>query len=355
MLEETLRTQVRRVSRSFAFVMEQLREPLRTEVQVGYLLFRLGDNVEDAEGLSPARKREILDGLLRAFQEGRPYAEVLRAADASRWDGLTQAERELNEHVDQVVEAFSRLSARARQGLLAQARIMFEGMARVQEETRVGAFLWLPDAGALDRYCYYVAGTVGDYLTERFLDRFDGDPNLRLDSRSRAQLLGGRRSLALVLQVTNILRDFVDDYSRRVIFYPRSFFDVPEAPETLLRPARRGEILQAGVRMARWLLPAVHLARAYVRAIPARARDVRVFCTIPYAMALRTLTLCVANEAILDPEPVKLSRVETRRIAVTAALLAPFPRVTDYWLKGLAMGLESKLASLGWSGHAHAA
>lgn len=329
--------QVGRVSRSFSFVINQLEEPLRQEVQIAYLLFRLGDNIEDTSSLSAADKHELLEGLLGALQQGIPFQGTLEERQASSWRDLTEGERELFCHTDGIIDAFGSLAADARGALLGEAASMFRGMARMQRAHRENGYLILPDAAALEEYCYYAAGTVGDFLTDRFLAQLP-----RIDEQRRAQLLGARRALALVLQVTNILRDVRDDHEHGHIFYPRSFFDRFDAP-ALLTPEYQPEVLKAGVRMARWLLPAIRLASAYILGLPARSLPLRVFCTIPYAMALKTLARVVGNPALFGPEPVKLSRPETLRTALLARTMAPFGFLLGTWFHGLWADLEGKL------------
>jgi farnesyl-diphosphate farnesyltransferase len=329
--------QVRAVSRSFGFVIDQLREPLRREVQIAYLLFRLGDNIEDTSSLDATEKTQLLDGLLHAFREGSSYQDVLDARAAGDWADLTPGERQLFEHTDGIIRAFGELAPAARDALLAEAEAMFHGMARIQRDHRESGYVTLPDTDALEEYCYYVAGTVGDFLTNRFLARLEW-----LDPARRAQLLGARRALALVLQVTNILRDVRDDHEHGHIFYPRSLFDRFDA-ERLMTPEYEGQVLRAGQRMTRWLLPSVRLASAYILAIPRRQYPLRVFCAIPYAMALKTLALTVGNPAILCAQPVKISRAETVVTTLTARSFAPVNLLLGPWLHLLYRDLVAKL------------
>lgn len=329
--------QVERVSRSFAFVIQQLREPLRREVQVGYLLFRLGDNIEDTSSLDWEQKQELLDGLLEAFSRGRPFQGVLERSNAQQWKDLTANEIDLLDHTDGIIEAFGALGEPARQSLLREAEAMFTGMARVQRVHREGGFVTLPDTDALEEYCYYVAGTVGDFLTDRFLAQLPW-----LDTPRRAQLLGARRALALVLQVTNILRDVRDDHEHGHIFYPVSLFDRFDADQ-IMTPGYAPEVLKASVRMARWLLPQVRLASAYIQALPHRNLPLRVFCTIPYVMAVKTLTLCVGNPEILGETPVKMERRATARTVMLARAAAASNLALSAWFGKLWADLERAL------------
>lgn len=314
MLQPLLKKQVENVSRSFSFVIAQLPEPLLTEVALGYLLFRLGDNIEDTSSLSAEEKTRLLSLLLESFRDNRPMWEALRDAGAETWQDLTEGELELMGHVDRIISAFATLDPRARNDLLEQANIMFAGMADFQQAERRDGYVVLPETKDLDRYCYYVAGTVGDFLTNRFLDHMPD-----LDEQRRAQMLGAARSLALVLQVTNILRDIRDDHEHGHIFYPMSLFDSFDAPG-LLAEDNRDQVLEAGRKMVRWLWPAIRLAEAYILAIPKKHHRLRLFCAIPYFMALRTLAVTVGNPAIFSEEPVKISRADTKRTVLQAQL-----------------------------------
>jgi farnesyl-diphosphate farnesyltransferase len=329
--------QVRAVSRSFGFVIDQLREPLRREVQIAYLLFRLGDNIEDTSSLDAAEKTQLLDGLLHAFRDGSSFQDVLNAREAGEWKDLTPGEKRLFEHTDGIIHAFGELDPGARDALLAEAGAMFKGMARIQRDHRESGYVTLPDTDALEEYCYYVAGTVGDFLTNRFLAQVQW-----LDPARRAQLLGARRALALVLQVTNILRDVRDDHEHGHIFYPRSLFDRFDA-ERLMTPEYEGEVLRAGQRMARWLQPSIRLASAYILALPRRQYPLRVFCAIPYAMACKTLALTVGNPAILGPRSVKISRADAYVTMVTARSFAPVNLLLGPWFRLLYRDLDRNL------------
>jgi hypothetical protein len=95
--------------------------------------------------------------------------------------------------------------------------------------------------------------------------------------------------------------------------------------------------------MARWLQPSIRLASAYILALPKRHYPLRVFCAIPYAMALKTLTLAVGNPAIFGETPVKLTRAETLRTALTARSIAPVNFLLGPWFRLLQRDLDAKL------------
>ena len=332
--------QVLNVSRSFAFVIDRLPEPLRREVQVAYLLFRLGDNIEDTSSLETDQKQYLLGRLLHCFHTGDSFADELIHHDVSGWQALTEGERGLFGHADQVIDEFTTLGNEARVALLDEAGNMFRGMARFQSRRAVDGFVVLEDENELDEYCYYVAGTVGDYLTHRFLARMDGISEAR-----RERILDNRRHLALVLQTTNILRDVRDDHAHGHIFYPRSLFDCFDA-RRLVSPDMKEHVLQAGVRMVRWLMPAIRGAGEYILALPAGERRIRSFCIIPYVMALKTILLCLGNEALLSHQSVKMNRRGVTRTQYFSRLFAPLQSPLRWWFSQFWMQLESRLETL---------
>ena len=76
----------------------------------------------------------------------------------------------------------------------------------------------LQDVAQLDRYCYHVAGVVGETLTALFCDYSD-----EIDRR-RDDLLALSVSFGQGLQMINILKDMWEDRRRGVCWLPRDVF-----------------------------------------------------------------------------------------------------------------------------------
>ena len=74
--------------------------------------------------------------------------------------------------------------------------------------------------GDLERYCYFVAGTVGHMLTELFIDAVPRDDTRRQEMQTHAEAFG------LGLQLTNILKDITDDRARSTSFILRTYAPV---------------------------------------------------------------------------------------------------------------------------------
>ena len=76
----------------------------------------------------------------------------------------------------------------------------------------------LDDLAQLDRYCYHVAGVVGEMLTELFCD-YSSEIGER-----REELHALSVSFGQGLQMTNILKDVWEDHRRGACWLPRDIF-----------------------------------------------------------------------------------------------------------------------------------
>src|SRR5579859_5156289 len=71
----TLDEHLERTSRTFALTIPLLDEPLRRQVTIAYLLFRIADSLEDAE-LPREKRLDLLEGFGALI--ARPSAEPMR-------------------------------------------------------------------------------------------------------------------------------------------------------------------------------------------------------------------------------------------------------------------------------------
>jgi farnesyl-diphosphate farnesyltransferase len=103
-----------KTSRTFAISIPRLPEPLRREVTVAYLLFRIADTLEDATEWSTARKLEELDRMAGLLRDPRP-AEARRLATSWTAEPPLDHEgcRELLGETGEVVEAMTGLGDEA--------------------------------------------------------------------------------------------------------------------------------------------------------------------------------------------------------------------------------------------------
>ncbi|NND54696.1 MAG: squalene/phytoene synthase family protein, partial [Gammaproteobacteria bacterium] len=155
------------VSRTFALTIPQLPEPLRVPVTNAYLLCRIADTIEDEPTLSPEDKQAYHDQFVDAVNGKTSATEFARSLYPRLSAATLPAERELILHAQQVLHTTRALPKRQREALQRCVSIMCDGMTEFQNnEGREG----LEDLREMERYCYFVAGVVGEMLTELFCD-----------------------------------------------------------------------------------------------------------------------------------------------------------------------------------------
>lgn len=288
------------VSRTFALTIPQLPEGLRTAVTCAYLLCRIADTIEDEPALSPPETLAFLQRLSAVLKgEGDP---TLLAQDIGpRLSDRTLAtERDLVGNMDRVIGVMQRLNEPQRAAIRRCVELMCYGMPRFQFSASVKG---LARSSDLDDYCYYVAGVVGEMLTDLFCDY---SPEI---ARNRPALSAIAASFAQGLQMTNILKDVWEDRSRGACWLPQEVFtrygvdlaDVAAEPFDPRFAAAFRELV--GVAHA-------HLRNAldYTLLIPGKETGIRRFCLWAIGLAVLTLRKIEHNPRFTAGTQVKVTR-----------------------------------------------
>ena len=206
---------LQKVSRSFALTIPQLPATLQRQVANAYLLCRIVDTIEDDPGLSLAQKHMVMDQFL-AVVSGQ--ASPARFADEMRQflsQQTAEGEKELILHTPQVVERLYSFTPHQQDVIRRCLKIMGKGMLEFQATASVRG---LENISRMDAYCYYVAGVVGEMLTELFCSYS------QKVAAHRETLLHLAPSFGQGLQMTNILKDFWEDRARGACWLPRDVF-----------------------------------------------------------------------------------------------------------------------------------
>lgn len=307
MTPPTLNELLHAASRTFALGIDLLPEPLRSEIELAYLILRVSDYLEDNESMEPARKIPLLAAWSSALRSGSAPAALdsLATVDDETPDALVAR------NAPRVLEALAGLRPEARRVIIEHTADSTDGMARWVDRG--------PDISTesdLDDYMHEVAGRVGWLLTDLFaLDLPDVERE-----HTRLRELG--RDFGLALQTVNVIRGLHGDWERGWVFIPRSF--VPEgAPDpvalldgSIRDPDSERIILDRLVDKAERHLEA---ARGYLAGLPRRRHGVRLFCLLPYLFAVRTLAISRANPRVFHEET-KIGRTDVTAIVRDARL-----------------------------------
>ena len=302
------------VSRTFALTIPQLPDKLRDVVGNAYLLCRITDTIEDEPALSAGQKRAFAERFAEVVAgraEAEPFARELGALLSS---STTPSEHDLIANTVRVLRITGGFNAVQRGALERCVKIMAGGMAEFQQNATPDG---LNDVPHLDRYCYYVAGVVGEMLTELFCD-YSSEINER-----REELLTLSVSFGQGLQMTNILKDVWDDRDRGACWLPQDVFLVAGFDLRSLSPGQADPGFVKGlselVAIARQ-----HLANAlrYTLIIPAHETGIRRHCLWALGMAVLTLRRIHATPTFSSGQEVKISRRSVWMVVIVTSALA---------------------------------
>ena len=301
------------VSRTFALTIPQLPDALCDVVGNAYLLCRITDTIEDEPALS-AQQKQVFSRRFVEVVAGRGEAESFaRELGALLSSSTTESEHDLIANTPRVVRITKGFSSTQRNSLERCVRIMSQGMSEFQQrECTVDG---LDDLNQLDRYCYHVAGVVGEMLTELFCDYSD-----EIDLR-REELMALSVSFGQGLQMTNILKDMWDDQRRGACWLPQDVFLAAGFKLSSLSPGHTDSGFVKGlfelVAIAR-----CHLENAlrFVILIPSRETGIRLHCLWALGMAVLTLRRIHAKPVFRSGDEVKISRRSVRAVILTTRI-----------------------------------
>jgi farnesyl-diphosphate farnesyltransferase len=297
------------VSRTFALTIPQLPPGLRTAVTNAYLLCRIADTVEDEPALSASETLAFLQRFKAAVAGRADPGQLARELEARLSERTLPAERDLVSHMDRVIRVSAGLDELSRAAIERCVELMCYGMPRFQHNASLHG---LPRSSDLDAYCYYVAGVVGEMLTDLFCSY---SPDIARHRQAMHELAA---SFAQGLQMTNILKDVWEDRSRGACWLPKELFarhgfDVEE-----LSPERYDARFTAGMEELVGVAHA-HLRNAltYTLLIPGSERGIRRFCLWAIGLAVLTLRKIVRHPRYTSGVEVKISR---KSVAMTRVL-----------------------------------
>jgi farnesyl-diphosphate farnesyltransferase len=314
-----------KTSRTFALNIQVLPLRLRRQVLLAYLFCRMADTLEDDADLAEPAKIRLLEAFRGLFPPG-PTSEGriagFRAQLPPEWEDSDRWDRLLVWHCHWILPQLAAFPAPAVEAISRCVDEMCVGMidfTRRQAASGRGLPL-IATLEDLDRYCYFVAGTVGNLLCELFA--------------SHSPLIGAKRakalralsvSFGLGLQLTNILKDVQEDRQRNVSFIPADLLAAEGLDAAAFGAAGSGGAVAARARvMARLLAKAQgHLgdALAYTCLLPRLEPRLRLFCLWPLFMAAENLVVMAEHPGGSPAEgKLKISRGQVKDIVSRTSL-----------------------------------
>ncbi|PPQ96525.1 hypothetical protein CVT26_010453 [Gymnopilus dilepis] len=296
-------------SRSFSAVIKELEGDLARTIALFYLVLRGLDTIEDDMTLPDHVKQP----LLRSFHQHT-------VTPGWKFDGCgpNEKDRQLLVEYDTVIEEINLLPPEYKNVIIDICQKMETGMADYAHKaaTSFDNSIYLSTIAEYELYCHYVAGLVGEGLSRLFAASGKEDPSLGLQ-------LELSNSMGLLLQKTNIIRDFREDVEEKRFFWPREiwgraeyggFQEMKEMCATDEETVRRAMWVQSGMILdALW-----HSTDAldYLKLL--QNQSVFNFCAIPATMAIATLELCFMNPAMFQRN-IKIRKAEAARLIMRSS------------------------------------
>ncbi len=295
------RSALQSVSRSFAFTIPMIEPELRDKITVGYVVARVLDTLEDSP-IPLEMKKAMMDEWISIISEepagsvslGKIYQRTKKIVSESSKYVADVAYSELMKNAFKVYAAVTNFD---KPFILSQHRWfreMKEGMKKYLTR-RITTFK------DFDEYTYYVAGTVGGFLTDLVCEGMQ-------DEARKAVLKSTYRDFGLFLQKVNIIRDFREDVLEGRYFWPKEL--IGNRNDADLLKAENSEFALAALEKmisdAKAHMPG---ARTYIDSIPPRFRGYRAFALVNFYMAVKTLELMERNKGVfLSAAPLKISK-----------------------------------------------
>jgi farnesyl-diphosphate farnesyltransferase len=327
------------VSRTFALTIPVLPAELSDVVTNAYLLCRLADTIEDDVGLDDSQKTEFHARFVRVVKGAEPAEPFAQDLAPLLSDRTLADERDLVRNTAKVIRITHGFSSAERNALTKCVKIMCSGMPAFQ---RNKSAYGLPTLRSLDEYCYYVAGVVGEMLTELFLLHC---PEL-MPQRERMMRLAV--SFGQGLQMTNILKDIWDDQQAETCWLPRAVFDRHGFDLDSIASAHDSSAFAAGLNELVGVAHA-HLKNAleYSCMIPKNQPGIRKFCLWAIGLAVLTLRKIHNNPGFSSGREVKVSRRTVKATVLTTNLALKSNRALKLVFERAAAGLPLDVSDLG--------
>ncbi len=200
-------------SRTFALTIPLLPDVERREVGLAYLVFRIADTFEDAENYDrDERVRALLMFLECLTHQDRHCWLALADRCRAHPPSSVVAYNELLFAMPRVFESLAQCEDESVRIVVFDASRSARGMIETLQRADELGYFELTTCEELQRYCYHVAGIVGEMLTRLF--------SRRLMPGAIDELLPLARDFGEGLQLVNILKDAEADATVGRRYFP---------------------------------------------------------------------------------------------------------------------------------------
>lgn len=276
---------LKEVSRTFYLSIQALPKDLHIYVGHSYLICRLLDTLEDAYDITVETKIKALDKAISCIKSINNFDnndDIFK--HLAKTSDIKPYEKILLQNSFKIFECINTFPENV-QSIIRQWTIeMAEGMKKYafgsdREKAQLSSIEELED------YTYYVAGTVGELLSQLFtLNKF------KVPEKIKSIMFPRSIAFGKALQYVNIIKDSREDFEEDRCFIPADLLEKRSISlEEFFKNERKEDIKAVYLELIEQAEKYLNDAIEYIEAIPIRIHKIRLFCIWPVAMAYSTL------------------------------------------------------------------
>jgi farnesyl-diphosphate farnesyltransferase len=313
---DQIRVVLKKEARSFYLSLIIFPGAVKKQISIAYLFCKIADTIVDSELFKKEDRREILFNYYNVLTSDLPVEVFIRDLPFKKKE--PSGDKRLMLSIGPGLSVFRRFSPEDQKRILTVSGEVIKGMEMdLKGKT-------MDDEPALDRYCYYVAGSAGAFLTELFFQH-------RLIKEDWEKMITLGIAFGKGLQLTNILRDRFEDSQRGRFYLPKA--GNRASARTTLDHALCG--LQKGLD--------------YVVRVPKSSWRIRAAAFWPLIFALKTLErLNLDRESgFTAPNKIKISRFQIYSTMIFTSIILFFNRWTRSYFESIKNRIHPTFGSVG--------
>ena len=309
------------MSRTFALNIRVLNKNDYFVVATVYLICRYLDSIEDSIFLGNQDKIFLFSEIEKTFKQKPREKWVLFFKDLGNKKKIMKIsdqhyENLLWEKFYLVIQLFNSFNEIYQSILLDPILKMTQGMKFFIAKYEKNKDKNIVNEKEMEKYCYYVAGTVGEMLTELF--------KLKIKSKFTQEKLDSHKiNFGQGLQMINILKDFFSDKERNWTYIPKKNIlqnEISVEEFFAFEFKNRAKILKVYRDLVEKANLKLENALTYTIAIPKYLPKYRLFCLIPLMLAVKTSFL-LKKQSNFKKFKNKISRFDVFMVILVARLI----------------------------------
>ena len=294
---------MQKVSRSFALTIPLLDKKMREPVMITYLQDRLLDSFEDEGEINSSQRKAYMNEVVKLFDPNISESKQQELVDniKRQADYFEGPIKKLVQNTDKLISCFNTLNEEVQ-------KISFRWLSEMNQGMQSYLDKPVETFSELNEYCYYVAGTVGGFLTDLIIELGN------IEGKDKKVLEKNFVESGLFLQKVNIIRDIkLDIINHKKHYWPLKELGISESE--IIDQDNEEQALKALNKMVSDVKSHTRALIDYYQAIPDEWSGYKKFYSVNNAMGYATLELVEGNPDLFYlNKKLKIKKTEVLKI-----------------------------------------